>query len=186
MRKKIVVLASLVLFFTLLFSRMIHAEGMVIPSDENVLCYHGGRWQPAAVQPSNPGWDSFIQLPYAKWIWRTSPLTFDDAVDGVSYAFQRKFFIPKCAKNIRAEIEVTGDNFFSLKINGQFAGSDPVWTSLKQYRVGSFLKTGTNTLSFTVENTKDNSGTPSTNPAGLIFLLKILWEGCEQSITLAE
>ncbi len=112
----------------------------------------------------------------SKWIWITDgptlPTTDQD------YTFDRSFVWNGTASV--ATLYLATDNLYtSVKLNGNVIGStandnnfqlatEDVFSSLQSY-----LVQGTNVLQVTVRNIGVSGGTPTSNPAGLLFKLKI-------------
>jgi alpha-L-rhamnosidase len=112
-----------------------------------------------------PAWNTGSTFFNANWIWfpEGNPTV---AAPVATRWFRKTFTIPAGQTAIQAVATMTGDNMFTLYVNGQVALSeeDPnFWQHYAQADISAFLTPGTNVLAVAVGNT----GT-SPNPAGLI------------------
>lgn len=134
-----------------------------------------------AVQVSNPhpAWTVTSDIPGATWIWATDPTTPHDSgnVD-VYYTFRKTFEWWGPVTGATLSLGVGTDNGYEVKLNGTVVGTD--WgeynykTPADVYNsFGSLIQQGTNTLEIKVKNKALSGGTPSTNPAGLLYKLTI-------------
>lgn len=113
--------------------------------------------------------------------------------------FERTFEIP-CSPN-GATLHMTVDNGYTVWVNGNLVGcaqvnsgeTDPCigwenytltetyvsshdWEDVEAYTIpASYLVAGTNTLVILAANEEMSGGTASSNPAGLIYWLKVEW-----------
>ncbi len=112
----------------------------------------------------------------SKWIWITDGPTLP-ATDQ-DYTFDREFAWTGVASD--ATLYLATDNLYtSVKLNNNLIGStadDNNFTSATEdefNNLESYLVQGTNRLQVTVRNIGLNGGTPTSNPAGLLFKLEI-------------
>ena len=135
----------------------------------------------AAVEVSNPhpAWTVTGDIPGATWIWATDPVTTHDAGNtNVYYTFEKTFTWWGPVDGITLELGVGTDNGYEVELNGNPVGDDwgeynykspaDVYTNF-----GSYIVQGLNTLTITVKNQAVSGGTPSGNPAGLLYKLTI-------------
>lgn len=134
-----------------------------------------------AVVVSNPhsAWTVTADIPGATWIWATDPTTVHDSgnVD-VYYTFEKTFEWWGPVTGAILSLGVGTDNGYEVKLNGTVVGTD--WTEYN-YRspadtyssFGSLILQGTNVLRIEVKNKALAGGTPSGNPAGLLYKLTI-------------
>lgn len=116
------------------------------------------------------------------WIW---------SVDGVStptadetYTFRKTFLWGGAATG--GTLYVASDNSHVAKVNGVTVGTAAAEQNFRTtdediYPVGAIIVPGTNTIEIQVKNWALQNGTPTSNPAGLLFKLVISGE-CNQSI----
>lgn len=115
----------------------------------------------------------------AKWIWGEDPVS--PANTEKTETFTRTFSLVTAPTN--ATLEVSADNGFSVKVNGtaltpDLSGVETNYASVQSYDVASLLNEGENTIEFTVKNFAQSGGTPTSNPAGLIYKLSVADADC--------
>jgi hypothetical protein len=100
----------------------------------------------------------------AKWIW--APRT----LDGQIVYLRRDLVLPAAVK--RADCYITGDDFFTLYVNGkQVDGSHPdpkdnlVWSHVHHLNIGPYLRAGKNALAVRATN--------ASGPAGVVAWLAL-------------
>lgn len=135
----------------------------------------------AAVQVSNPhpAWTVTNDIPGATWIWATNPVTVPDSGStDVYYTFQKKFNWMGPVSGATLNLGVGADNGYEVKLNGNVVGTD--WTEYNYQSpadtyssFGSYIVQGENVLEIKVKNKGLVGGTPSGNPAGLLYKLVI-------------
>jgi len=112
-----------------------------------------------------PAWNTGSTFFRANWIWYPEGNPTVSAPVATRW-FRKTFTVPLGVTISQAVATMTGDNMFTLYVNGQLAlsGEDPnYWQHYSQADISSYLVNGTNVLAVAVINT----GT-SPNPAGLI------------------
>jgi predicted ribosomally synthesized peptide with SipW-like signal peptide len=143
-----------------------------------------------------------LEGPTADWIWETEYTDEprgDAPVTGWVVRFERTFEIPCSPRG--ATLHITVDNGYTVWINGNLVGcaqvdsgeTDPCidwwtsdltedyvnshdWTTVEIYTIDSAdLVVGTNFLVILAANEQMNGGTADSNPAGLIYWLKVEW-----------
>ncbi len=127
----------------------------------------------------HPAWTVTGDIPGAVWIWATEPTTAHDSgnVD-IYYTFEKTFEWWGPIEGATLSLGVGTDNGYEIKLNGNYIGDDwgeynykspaDVYTNFADY-----IKQGENTLQIKVKNQALSGGTPSTNPAGLLYKLTI-------------
>lgn len=126
----------------------------------------------------HPAWTATNDIPDADWIWATDPVTQNDVQNDVTYTFQKKFnwFGPFTGASV--DFAVASDNSYKVFLNGteidsdsaenNFSSADAVTVDLTP-----FIVQGENTLEFEVKNFAQPNGSPTSNPAGLLYKLEI-------------
>ncbi|MCX7006303.1 MAG: glycosyl hydrolase, partial [Kiritimatiellaeota bacterium] len=104
---------------------------------------------------------SASQLPKARWIWHEATMSAPPCVR----SFRREVVLP-ATRIASATVQMTADNSFALFVNGSAAGTGNNFHDVIEINVAAFLKTGTNVITVTVENTGD-----APNPAGMLGVL---------------
>lgn len=132
-----------------------------------------------AVSNPHPAWTVSGDIPDATWIWATDPVTVHDAGNtDVYYTFEKTFTWWGPVTGVTLSLGVGTDNGYQVKLNGNVVGTDwgeqnylspaDVYSSFAGYIVQ-----GTNVLEIEVKNQAMSGGTPSGNPAGLLYKLTI-------------
>src|SRR4030042_1248175 len=143
--------------------------------DDPVLFPHAAK----QVSSPHPAWTVTADIPEATWIWATDPTTAHDSGNvNVYYTFQKTFEWWGPISGATLSLGVGTDNGYEGKLNGTIVGTD--WSE-KNYlspadtysSFGGLIVQGTNTLEIQVKNQALPGGTPSTNPAGLLYKLPI-------------
>jgi hypothetical protein len=98
----------------------------------------------------------------ARWIWYPEGSPASSAPVGTR-RFTKNFEIPSGKTISQGAAVVTADNSFKLRVNGHIAGTGDNFNVNYVLDIGSYLKTGTNTIEIDAANEGD-----SPNPAGLI------------------
>ncbi len=130
------------------------------------------------------GWDGgdetedFAVLKRAAWIWYPGGTPTTGAPIGTRY-FRRTIDIPAGRRVQRARWLMTADNSFIASVNGKPVGSGRSWKEVEAIDVTDALRPGSNTLAVAATNAPDPKVGPDKNPAGLIGLLEITFEGGE-------
>jgi signal transduction histidine kinase len=93
------------------------------------------------------------------WIWETN--TFDRQ----TVRFWKSFEIPADKTVRRARLRVTGDNEYTLYLDGREIGRDAEWRHLYEYDITSLLSPGRHVLAMEVYN--------SFNEAGMVLGLRV-------------
>jgi signal transduction histidine kinase len=93
------------------------------------------------------------------WIWETN--TFDRQ----TVRFWKSFEIPAGKTVQRARLRVTGDNEYTLYLDGREIGRDAEWRHLYEYDITSLLSPGRHVLALEVYN--------SFNEAGMVMGLRV-------------
>jgi alpha-L-rhamnosidase len=112
-----------------------------------------------------PAWNTGSSFFNANWIWFPEGYPTTSAPVATRW-FRKTFTVPDGVSIAEAVATMTGDNMFTLYVNGQVALSeeDPMyWQHYAQADISQFLVPGTNFIAVSVVNT----GT-APNPAGLI------------------
>ncbi len=136
--------------------------------------------QPAVIV-SNPhsGWTAVLAS-ISKWIWGEDPTTLTAGTEVET--FTRTFSIDEVPTG--ATLRVAADNGYSVTVNGHAVGAD---SEEHNYQAGheddyvipaANLLEGENTLTFVVTNQELSGETPSTNPAGLRYVLTVEGADC--------
>ena len=118
----------------------------------------------------------------ASWIWSTEPLA--DPVNDTTETFYYTFDI---THPITGDVSllIAADNSYDAWVNGTPIGSSADENNFQastqdSYTVaGTILHTGTNELKITVKNLAQAEGTPTSNPAGLLYKLDYSTNSCE-------
>ena len=130
--------------------------------------------------PAVPTWSTnarwTAQIPGATWIWTEYLLS--DPINDTFAHFTRTVVIPPGAVGVQATLIVSADNSYTIAVNGAPAGASPIETnyfSTLSYDIGALLAPGINTVEFDVHNWAQAGGTPTSNPAGLLYKLQAAW-----------
>ncbi|MEY3014862.1 MAG: extracellular matrix protein, partial [Pseudomonadota bacterium] len=160
-------------------------QSLVVSSDTQVrytkqFVVVDGQEQPVSLQFAVATWAGFAEwtkLAGSTWIW-SDDIVLDPKKDETVW-FGRQFDVPPGIAQLAGSFEVAADGTYECKLNGKLiasSGSDPKpWTKVAKVPVGSYLKSGENTLICKVTNPGDPNGTILTNPAGLLFRLTATW-----------
>jgi len=159
-----------------------------IKSDSNTQFKNGSNWV-NSVDPiwNHPSWAVITAQIPGDWIYtayEVSPGVNGEAYNGATNDFQRAFEIPECATNIKGTIDVTADNQFDAKLNGNEVVSGNDWGT--KYSQSFTPQIGPNTFDFNVINWGKDQGyfltDPEQNPGGLIYDAKISYDGCGREV----
>ncbi|MFX0001211.1 MAG: hypothetical protein ACFE88_13950 [Candidatus Hermodarchaeota archaeon] len=149
-------------------------------------------WQPAVPCWTHGSWPS---IPGANWIWRTDVTDpageymnvpqYSSLPDEFGWLFKKEFTLPDTAHNIIGEMDVTADNSYKLWINDINVGGDGTmqkdgpdsqeWNTIETYDISDEITSGENDISIRALN-YFSWGTPTSNPAGLIFKAEICYD----------
>ncbi len=114
----------------------------------------------------------------AKWIWGEDPVS--PANTEKTETFTRTFSLVTAPTS--ATLEMSADNGYIVTVNGEEvddkSGVETNYSSVHSYEVGDLLVEGENTIEFTVTNFAQSGGTPTSNPAGLIYKLSVADADC--------
>jgi len=108
--------------------------------------YDGGT---AYVNGQPSAGDRFVKLSYltrpesmsGKWIWQRCVVNSPHRC-----WFRKHFTLDKDAEVLRATMQITADNGYTLYINGSKVGSDEDWPSVESYAVDELLSPGNNVI----------------------------------------
>ena len=133
------------------------------------------------VSPINPAWTATTTNPNAQWIWG-DVLTDAEAQTGTTNTFTQNFWVTGSATG---KLQIAADNTYTVTVNGhtvdtsnQDAGGHNFGAALT-YDVSADLNPGQiNTLTITVTNIAVPGSTALSNPAGLLFDLKVNGDTC--------
>ena len=132
-----------------------------------------GEWTAQWIgRDDGPAWNTGSTFLQANWIWFPEGSPASAAPVGTRW-FRKVFTVPTGVSVSQAVATMTGDNMFTLYVNGQVALSvqNPgYWQQYGQADISQFLVTGTNTLAVAVVN-----GGSNPNPAGLIGSLDLAY-----------
>ena len=127
-------------------------------------------------------WLPSIPSSSAKWIWVTNPVLAADTANGAEYTFQKKFNWNGGVSGITLDLALAADNGYKIVFNGttivDVLGTESNYgalvntTAAEAAMLPLVVQNGVNTLDITVRN-KPGSSNPASNPAGLIFDLKV-------------
>lgn len=144
--------------------------------------YVGGYPTPAVpLTFIHPNWLQSIPGSPAEWIWITDPVLPADTTNGAEYTFEKKFNWNSGVSGVTLDLAMAADNGYKIVFNGvevaNQLGTESNYGSLVNTAGAEALMlpevlNGENTLEITVRNKAGNSN-PASNPAGLIFDLKI-------------
>ena len=121
-------------------------------------------------------------LKSASWIWYPGGNSTIGAPIGTRH-FRRTFNVPEGRRIRRASLVATADDSFMAFINGQVVGEGRSWSDIKQIDVSKYLRAGSNTLAIAATNSASPNVTPEKNPAGLIGVLLVDFEGGGSLVT---
>ena len=122
-------------------------------------------------------WVTSIPGSIAKWIWGDDPVQLPTTVSETQTF--KKSFTWNGLTVTSAVLTIASDNSHAVTL-GTFSGGDAGefnYGATKNYNVAAAIATGTNTLTVEVENFALAGSNASTNPAGLIYELKIKGTG---------
>ena len=157
-------------------------------------------WEPVSdTDPSR--WDENVDYDFsesgADWIWESYRVV--NPIDGDIVCFERTFDIENevLLGLVKGTLRITCDNSYEAYLNDEFIGSAQLgedwrtsdltesyvntqgWQTVENYDISDLLKKGQNTLKIVAANEymgpldDQKEGTVSSNPAGLIFELRI-------------
>lgn len=117
-------------------------------------------------------------IPGATWIWKSFYVQ-DSTVEDTA-TITKTFNVPQ--EISFASLSIAADNTYQVFVNGTKAYENPTEFNYFEENKGlvdiaPYLHTGSNTLSFIVKNLAQASSTPQSNPAGLLYALKITMKG---------
>ena len=125
-----------------------------------------------ATYSANPAWTASI--PGATWIWSTFNVT-NPAIDQTTL-FTKSFTLSDPI--LSASLTIAADNNFTASLNGTQVAADASglnFGATKVFDVTNKLHTGTNAASFSVTNIGLVGSTPTSNPAGLLYKLHVVY-----------
>ena len=127
---------------------------------------------------ANPAWTASV--PGATWIWKSFNVA-NPAINDTTN-FSKNFTITDPIAS--AVVTLAADNNFSFGVNGTVVGSDNSginFATAKTFDVASKLHTGVNAATFSVTNIGLVGSTPTSNPAGLLYKLHVVYNktGCD-------
>jgi hypothetical protein len=130
-------------------------------------------WVNAVATWVHPVWTLDITSP-AIWIWNAEYVSDDSAVNGEYVKFQKTFELGEncIAETFDGSMDIAADNTFSIKLNDQLVGQDFTefnYQAKQTFDLTPYLQSGVNTLVIESTNLPLNGGTPTSNPAGIIF-----------------
>jgi hypothetical protein len=188
MKKAFLYFLGLVLATTL-----VAATDMVIQSDTTNQYWDGSAWQYAVYPWNHDAWDDYFTID-SQWIWKSEKVSQTEAEEGVTVTFLKEFDVPECTEVVSGSIDIAADNGFKLYVNGNliktygwdYENCTEQWTTAQQVDLTG-LQPGKNNITIEVMNwppvgmsCEPFSGTPETNPAGLIYKATISYDGqCE-------
>lgn len=155
----------------------------VVSDATNVVLPGGGNAVPVTF--IHPAWTASI--PGATWIWSVDPVA-NPTTDEFS-TFEKSFNVAGVVTS--AVLDIASDNSYKVWINGTLIGEDASennFGSADQYTatvVGALIS-GANTIKVEVKNWALGGGTPTTNPAGLLFKLTVNSKECPAPCCLGE
>lgn len=148
-----------------------------VSDTSNVILPGGGNAVPVTF--IHPAWTA--NIPGATWIWSVDPVA-NPTTDEFS-TFEKSFSIVGSVTS--AVLDIASDNSYKVWINGTLVGEDASEnnfssTGQDQYTttVVSALQSGANTIKVEVKNWALGGGTPTTNPAGLLYKLVVNSKEC--------
>jgi len=120
----------------------------------------------------------YEELKYAQWVTRIAPITLQEAIDGGSYHFSRKFTLPNFEKHIKAKIHCLVDDDLSFIINEKrIKPTLNGWAQLHTLDIGEHLQSGENEIIFVVRNVDIDAkligNVPERNPYEFIYSIQI-------------
>jgi hypothetical protein len=118
----------------------------------------------------HPAWTA--NIPGATWIWDSYQVTSPTTQQTVT--FSTSFWV--FGSPAKANLDLAADNSVTTSINGASAGcqsTDGSFSNQIACDVTAYVKTGLNTITFTLVNYAADGGTPTGNPAGLLFKLTV-------------
>lgn len=147
---------------------------LVVVSDTNNIVVETGN-NAVATWAHHPAWTA--NIPGATWIWKTYYV--ENPTQDEIYTFRKKFTWNGTVSS--ATLDLATDNSHKVYLNGTLVaqGFDSFRnTTQKQYNVTGAIRQGENILDIEVKNWALANSTPQTNPAGLLYKLRInsLWE----------
>jgi len=125
----------------------------------------------------HPNWT--VSISDATWIWPDNPTLQEDTTQDVTYTFRKTFVWQGPFIGASLNLSVGADNGYQVWVNGVNLVGDPgefnYQSPADQYTEVeiSNIVFGTNTLEIKVTNKGMVSGTPASNPGGLLYKLVI-------------
>lgn len=154
---------------------------LTIKSDADDLVVEKNAYAKLLSSPLNSSWVPAIPSSVAKWIWGDNPVALPTSVDETQ-TFKKSFTWNGLTID-SAVLTLASDNSHAITL-GTFAGGDAGefnYGATKNYNVASAIATGTNTLAVAVKNFGVAGTNASSNPAGLIYELKIKGTGTSEN-----
>jgi hypothetical protein len=150
---------------------------MVIASDPDTLA----NFAPSApAYDENPAWTA--NIPAAMWIWESYYV--QNPQQNESVLFGRQF-------NVSGDVAwsyltVAADNNYRAYANLDFVAQDnsgATYANPVVYNLGSKVKNGTNNIAITVNNWAVDGGSPTSNPAGLLYRIDVCYKSATTTST---
>ncbi|KAM6502725.1 hypothetical protein JOM56_002702 [Amanita muscaria] len=110
-----------------------------------------------------------LSLANSNWIWTDSGYMTVNPF--VTADFRRDFTSPAGKAAVSSQIIITGDNNYTLFVNGEYIGHGNDWSISQQYCVR--LNPGYNVFAVAVENEEIAPGNTTPNPAAFIAAIQI-------------
>ena len=119
-----------------------------------------------------------MAIPNATWIWNAYLV--DEPDEDEKQRFVRSFHLPSNVTVLQAQVRMSADNGFKLKVNNKtiadYKDVETNYFHVFEFDVTSKLKNVKNTFRWDVENFEQPGGTAYSNPAGLIFEITVTYE----------
>lgn len=165
-------------------------QNMVTDSSDSA-SYQSPLPTPAVLTWVHPNWADHS---VAEWIWVEPTTSPNDATNEVEYTFERDFYWNGVVGDITFDLSLASDNGYAIYVNDTLIvdhladefNYNAVVQALSGYENAfkDALDLGNNTLKIIVRNHAPVGwqGTPTTNPAGLLYYLNIEREDCDQDL----
>lgn len=129
---------------------------------------------------------AYVSIPDASWIWSDASMLDGDEVMSApigTKVFTKTFSV--VGTPLDSTLEVAADNTYTVMVNGNTLDTGTSGTDENNFAVAdmwtipaSMLMTGSNTITFTVENQSKPEGYTGVNPAGLLYKITLHQNEC--------
>jgi hypothetical protein len=187
--KRLVVIALFVMLIPLVTmpSDVEATENITIYSGTSTLYWDGDSWENAVKCWEHSAWTSLKPDSNSDWIWSSYYTDSSKVGTGEMLEFKVTFNIPS-STGINGNIGINADNGYQVYSNGVLIGQDgrtdywnqnpdlQEWATVLDHSLTGNLVTGSNEILIKAYNYAMPGGTPTSNPAALVFKIDVNYE----------